>query len=1105
VAGLIWLSQLRPLAVVTLFFVGFQALGPWNYAQAAQLERLSSERHDSQHQASESSGREGGIAAETASATDRGELAAVPVEMAAPPSRTAQVVDEAREALGQARAELGILDASASASASQNPGADLGSAANALELRLASLDELDREAIIGFERVGERVDAAGLPPVIRQRQQDALGEHRAKYQAVHREIERTVGLARELAGIASSGGQSAEIAPRRQELLESVEASERRLAEMVGTPEVPEMDMDRLPHRASQLEPREPRLDPAEFTEIGARPVGSEAAASQKTAEVLGFAAWTTLPTPTDLAQTPEVQFTPEILLQAAELGEDPLAIFNFVHNTVEPTPTWGSIQGADACLQTLRCNAFDTASLLIALLRVSGIPARYALGTVEVPIEELQGVLGGFTDPRAALQFMASSGTPVVAVSDQTGLVAAQFEHVWVEAFVDYVPSRGVVNEEGDTWVPLDPFFKRVETRLGIDPIEAVGFDAEGFMSDLVEGATFDESLGVLEDLDLDSVDAQLAALEDDIAAAVEDPATPITPLGLLGGLEIVELELSLLPGSLPYTVVIRAGPFAEVPSELRHRLRFEVYDSIFSINPELAQEVSLPELAGRRVSLSYAPASAADEETVLALLPQDEADLPVELPGYLINMRPELRVDGELLATGAATALGSTGRFRMRFTGPSGFQRTVTNNVIAGSYNVIVLNLSRTGGLEPVATRMEATVAQIESGALGGLTKGDVLGDLLYAGGLAYWATVDFGRRLVASHTRVRDVRLPSEGIFSHVPRVGLLLGAPLTVADGALITDVDSNVFAVQGLDGSRDRSRRFVVSSGVLGSRAESAIWDSFLNATPTGEGITAVSYLTEATRRGIPVFTIDSDNLETVLPLLEISDSVEQTVRNGVNAGRTVVIPQRQFDKDGFQGIGFVVLDLDTGSAAYPITASLGGGAFRIDMLELDFTSLSVTLFGSMSSLQLATALTAGILLAAKGLLVAVGKLLKTVVRNPSLSPDCLRLLFAHYLFTTIVAPLFFSGLGNLTTKLIVTIAVEIASQVFGDIVKSIFSEALKPCLSSVGTAVHREIIGEELATVAHDGRSSLIGSAYDNEARHPNRDAPLNAKLREAA
>ncbi len=83
-------------------------------------------------------------------------------------------------------------------------------------------------------------------------------------------------------------------------------------------------------------------------------------------------------PTSDDLADTIEVQFTPEITAKAEELENNPVKIYNWVRNNIEFVPTYGSIQGADYCLQTKLCNAFDTASLLIALLRVSGIHARY-------------------------------------------------------------------------------------------------------------------------------------------------------------------------------------------------------------------------------------------------------------------------------------------------------------------------------------------------------------------------------------------------------------------------------------------------------------------------------------------------------------------------------------------------------------------------------------------------------------------------------------------------------------------------------------------------------------------------------------------------------
>jgi hypothetical protein len=120
-----------------------------------------------------------------------------------------------------------------------------------------------------------------------------------------------------------------------------------------------------------------------------------------------------TPPTDADLAETIEIQFTPAILSKAEELQHHPVKIFNWVRNNIEFVTTYGSIQGADYCLQTKLCNAFDTASLTIALLRASGIHARYVTGKVEIPIEKVMNWVGGFTDKMAALNLLASGGIP--------------------------------------------------------------------------------------------------------------------------------------------------------------------------------------------------------------------------------------------------------------------------------------------------------------------------------------------------------------------------------------------------------------------------------------------------------------------------------------------------------------------------------------------------------------------------------------------------------------------------------------------------------------------------------------------------------------------
>ena len=104
--------------------------------------------------------------------------------------------------------------------------------------------------------------------------------------------------------------------------------------------------------------------------------------------------------------------------------------------------------------------NAFDTASLLIALLRASKIPARYVYGTVEMPTEKVINWLK-VKDANQALDLLSQSGIPNSAVVSAGAIKFIRMEHIWVDAWVDFYPSRAARHRKGDSWAPLDASFK--------------------------------------------------------------------------------------------------------------------------------------------------------------------------------------------------------------------------------------------------------------------------------------------------------------------------------------------------------------------------------------------------------------------------------------------------------------------------------------------------------------------------------------------------------------------------------------------------------------------------------------------------------------------
>jgi transglutaminase-like putative cysteine protease len=950
--GTVWMPRRRHFAVIVLVFLAFWAGDPWNWAEAAQRAR----------------------------ATHIARPAPVPVELDAG--------GELESAVHQTLAALKSLRRSAAA--------DVPVRAADLAERFAALQKLDAEVRASFEAVQRHIEKARLPRAILQRQSEAVARYEAGFDLLQSEVARATSVGKALAveDPQAAGAQ-------RQELLKALDAAERQLSTMLARPVHTALDPEKLPHRLGEPQRRAPRLKASEFTEFRTQKPQQSGAAGRRDVKVLGFGQKAAPPTPADLAATLEVQLTPEITQKAAELGNDPLRIFAFVHNSIDFTPTRGSIQGAAACLQTRLCNDMDTASLLIALLRSAGVPARYAMGTVQVDVGRIKNLAGGFTSAQAALNFLASSGTPVTGLTAGGTLVAARMEHVWVEAFLDYVPSRGAVRGEPDTWVPLDASFKQLAFTPGIDVAAVTGFNSDAFFNQLVTSATGNAADGELLTMDIAGTEQKLAEVQSQVLTYANGRGTQATGFNTIGGSAIVPQTLSVLPGSLPYQVLARGAQFAEVPDSLRHKLLFEVSSDDFALSPELSYTAALPQLAGKRITLSYAPATAADQATLESFVPHDAtspADLPTSLPAYLVQVKPELRIDGQVVATGGNTTLGQTGRFLMFFTQPGGQTDSVDNVITAGTYNAIVLNLGRTGDTADRRQAASARRDRIAAGDFTGLTKDDVMGDFLDSAGLRYWSQLELFEVATAHARGIAATRLPSEGIFTYDLKVQTLFGVPRTVSSGAVITDVDRDVVAALPLNGDSSKVVSYMATTGGFASRSESAIWEQSLTAHPTGAGINAMSFIEAAVRQGIPIFHITRDNLDRVLPQLAVSAAVKTDIRNSINAGKVVTIPQREFLKDGFTGVGYVVFDLATGAAGYLISSGQAGGGFRLPPLGPMATFLLGILLVGIGAIALAVGVMWLVIAAAiAGIVLAIYDAVSTyqeiAAENPDLTPE----------------------------------------------------------------------------------------------------------------
>jgi len=287
----------------------------------------------------------------------------------------------------------------------------------------AQLQTLDQQIMADFNDIGRHITEKQLSDSIQQRQQDAV----ATYQNAYND------LISQLNSITTETD-----IPRKQQSIQTLKAT---LASYQFKRSQQPFDPEQLLNRS--LKPKldnTPKQQEADFTRAGLHntPHIQLAALGDFTFDKLAGAS-----DPAYLAATPEVSLSQSIKDQAQTLNYDPVTIYHWVRNNIEWQPTWGAMQNADLTLSSGRGNSFDIASLTIALLRASQIPARYVHGTIDIPEVNFRNWAGGFANINAAADFAASGGIPTTSVTRGEQISKVRIEHIWVEAAIDYQPSR--------------------------------------------------------------------------------------------------------------------------------------------------------------------------------------------------------------------------------------------------------------------------------------------------------------------------------------------------------------------------------------------------------------------------------------------------------------------------------------------------------------------------------------------------------------------------------------------------------------------------------------------------------------------------------------
>lgn len=601
---------------------------------------------------------------------------------------------------------------------------------------------------------------------------------------------------------------------------------------------------------------------------------------------------------PADLAGTVEAPLSGEILAKAQELKHDPVALFELVRNGVATEWYSGAMKGAVETLRQGAGNDVDQASLLIALFRASSLPARYVHGVVELPVETLGASLGvPVAQVPSALARAGVAHRPLI----RGGRVAAvEIEHTWVAVQVPYTNYRGaVVDVSGETWLPLMPAIKSYTETAPTGVLRQMGLDVNATITSYLSAPQPEEPLArirrqVLDYLHLDHPDA--------------------TYEQQLGSRTIREEKLGILPSSQPAKIVAVTGESPVLAASYRQRLRWVARSGPAETDAAIL-DLTLPlsELAGRRVTLSYLPATVDDQRTVNAFGGLDF------VPAYLVRLRLQIKVDGRARAVSTGSLpMGAVHRIETQLTGPYGSER-VAETLVAGSYQAFAIGAQKAARLTgdgEIENETEQLAAR-----------------LLSQEALGYAERWDAAERELSGLLAVSVVRpLPTISVVTDEVVIDSVLGLPVDLRWQGVSLDASLRVAEPFSRGTDTAAPRDFLRLSGLQGSALEHSLFENDFLV----DSISADKGLGLARKAGTAIASITDANADAEVATLPYPQAVRDDIRNWARLGFRVEVPRAAVSFQDWAGAVWRVEDPKTGAAGYFLAGGLAGGATAED-------------------------------------------------------------------------------------------------------------------------------------------------------------------------
>jgi hypothetical protein len=475
--------------------------------------------------------------------------------------------------------------------------------------------------------------------------------------------------------------------------------------------------------------------------------------------------------------------------------------------------------------------------------------------------------------------------GYPIASLlsSDRQRLLGFdKLEHVIVEAYLPYGNYRGIQNDTTEKiWIPLDPSFKEYEYTEGNFDARDINFATVTYYAKVHEAST------------VEYYKTQLTGNQDEMRLIRQ----------------IKQKRFDFLPERLPYygnnrdknkdiyySYCIWRG-ILDVLNSLEERHRFRIFAG--AGYSEIETRLSFPTAYGKRLILSYEPATDEDKKTI------------EDRHFYLAKFKAVFRLDGEKIAEGKNELITSD-IGRIEWAGiypihPARREEDPTGDGFIGK--VDKFTPITIGGWHAFVVDTDGDTEKLIHERIKGITESnnnDIIGEVLHITGLRYFNECEKQAKDTVSLNHYYYQLRPTSAILSQqvssIMLAGNITGFELTkeTIDADLWDVKYGAILFPSGKKDSMEKNKKhnLVRLINANGSYFEHKVLENSFNVP----AVSAVKIVQLANEQGIAIRYITANNI-SLLDGMDMSNADKKDIRDSLteNPKQVAIIPEKRLN------------------------------------------------------------------------------------------------------------------------------------------------------------------------------------------------------------